>query len=375
MVTPYEEYVAVCEKLNELTPGDAREAHGAVQLRRRGGRERRQGRPGLHRAAGRRRVRPRLPRPHQPDDGADRQEHALQAGLRAVRRRGLPGADGLPLPVGHRRGACADEAFEQIVAQVHAQVGEDNVAAVIIEPIQGEGGFIVPPPGFLKRVADWCTEQRDPLHRRRDPDRLLPHRRLVRLRARGRRPRPHHHGQGHRRRAAAGRRDRPRRRHGLRPRRRPRRHLRRQPGRVRRGARRDRDDGDRGPRGRAARDRERCSWAALQQLAEKFDASATSAAAARCSPSSWSPAATTGRRTPRSPRPSTPGLPRQGVVTLTAGTYGNVLRFLPPLVGLRRPAHRGRSTSSSRRSSRRSDRNARAFPASRELRSHGSERR
>ena len=59
-------------------------------------------------------------------------------------------------PTGEER--CADEAFEQMVAQVHAQVGEDNVAAVIIEPIQGEGGFIVPPRGYLKRVADWCAE-------------------------------------------------------------------------------------------------------------------------------------------------------------------------------------------------------------------------
>jgi 4-aminobutyrate aminotransferase/(S)-3-amino-2-methylpropionate transaminase len=30
---------------------------------------------------------------------------------------------------------------------------------VIIEPIQGEGGFIVPAPGFLARVAQWCSEQ------------------------------------------------------------------------------------------------------------------------------------------------------------------------------------------------------------------------
>ena len=37
-------------------------------------------------------------------------------------------------------------------------VGEANTAAVLIEPIQGEGGFIVPPAGFLKRVSDWCTE-------------------------------------------------------------------------------------------------------------------------------------------------------------------------------------------------------------------------
>jgi 4-aminobutyrate aminotransferase/(S)-3-amino-2-methylpropionate transaminase len=53
---------------------------------------------------------------------------------------------------------CADEAFAEFVELVHAQVGETNTAAVIIEPIQGEGGFIVPAPGFLARVAAWCRE-------------------------------------------------------------------------------------------------------------------------------------------------------------------------------------------------------------------------
>jgi 4-aminobutyrate aminotransferase/(S)-3-amino-2-methylpropionate transaminase len=53
---------------------------------------------------------------------------------------------------------CAEEAFAAFVDFVHTQVGEDNTAAVIIEPIQGEGGFIVPPPGYLGRLADWCTE-------------------------------------------------------------------------------------------------------------------------------------------------------------------------------------------------------------------------
>ena len=33
----------------------------------------------------------------------------------------------------------------------------ENVAAVIIEPIQGEGGFVVPAPGFLPAIADWCA--------------------------------------------------------------------------------------------------------------------------------------------------------------------------------------------------------------------------
>jgi 4-aminobutyrate aminotransferase/(S)-3-amino-2-methylpropionate transaminase len=53
---------------------------------------------------------------------------------------------------------CADEAFAEFTSLVHAQVGESNTAAVIIEPIQGEGGFIVPAPGFLARVAQWCAE-------------------------------------------------------------------------------------------------------------------------------------------------------------------------------------------------------------------------
>ena len=51
MVTPYEGYVEVCEALNRLTPGDHDEALGAVQLRRRGGRERGEDRPRPHQAA------------------------------------------------------------------------------------------------------------------------------------------------------------------------------------------------------------------------------------------------------------------------------------------------------------------------------------
>ena len=40
---------------------------------------------------------------------------------------------------------------------MHKHIGEDNIAAVIMEPIQGEGGFIVPAPGFVKGIADFCT--------------------------------------------------------------------------------------------------------------------------------------------------------------------------------------------------------------------------
>jgi 4-aminobutyrate aminotransferase/(S)-3-amino-2-methylpropionate transaminase len=48
--------------------------------------------------------------------------------------------------------ACADYVEEEI--KVH--VGPQNVACLIVEPVQGEGGFIAPPPGWLERIADMC---------------------------------------------------------------------------------------------------------------------------------------------------------------------------------------------------------------------------
>ena len=54
--------------------------------------------------------------------------------------------------------ACKAEALDVIKSLIHTQVGEQNVAAVIIEPVQGEGGFIVPPDGFLTGLAEFCRE-------------------------------------------------------------------------------------------------------------------------------------------------------------------------------------------------------------------------
>ncbi|SCX32526.1 4-aminobutyrate--2-oxoglutarate transaminase [Mycolicibacterium fluoranthenivorans] len=54
---------------------------------------------------------------------------------------------------------CAAEAFSQFTQLVDSQIGSDAVACVVIEPIQGEGGFIVPAEGFLTKVADFCRDR------------------------------------------------------------------------------------------------------------------------------------------------------------------------------------------------------------------------
>jgi 4-aminobutyrate aminotransferase / (S)-3-amino-2-methylpropionate transaminase / 5-aminovalerate transaminase len=49
-------------------------------------------------------------------------------------------------------------AAKRAISVIDKQVGADNLAAVIIEPIQGEGGFIVPAEGFLAALLAWCRD-------------------------------------------------------------------------------------------------------------------------------------------------------------------------------------------------------------------------
>jgi 4-aminobutyrate aminotransferase / (S)-3-amino-2-methylpropionate transaminase / 5-aminovalerate transaminase len=53
---------------------------------------------------------------------------------------------------------CAEEALAYAKDEIHKHIGEENVAAVILEPIQGECRFIVPAPGFVGGLADFCRE-------------------------------------------------------------------------------------------------------------------------------------------------------------------------------------------------------------------------
>jgi len=53
---------------------------------------------------------------------------------------------------------CAEEALDYITHKIEKEIGAKNVAAIVIEPIQGEGGFIVPPKGFLPGLAKFASE-------------------------------------------------------------------------------------------------------------------------------------------------------------------------------------------------------------------------
>jgi 4-aminobutyrate aminotransferase/(S)-3-amino-2-methylpropionate transaminase len=156
-VTPYESYVQVAEELADVTPGDhekrtalfnsgAEAVENAVKIARV--------------ATGRRSV---IAFDHA-FHGRTNLTMALTAKTTPYKTGGPYAGDifraQMAYPYRWATGAdrCADEAFAAFVSLVSKQVGVENAAAVILEPIQGEGGFIVPAPGFVKRVAAWCRE-------------------------------------------------------------------------------------------------------------------------------------------------------------------------------------------------------------------------
>jgi 4-aminobutyrate aminotransferase/(S)-3-amino-2-methylpropionate transaminase len=53
-------------------------------------------------------------------------------------------------------GLSGVESARAALLTIEKQVGANNLAAIIIEPIQGEGGFIVPAPGFLAELSSWA---------------------------------------------------------------------------------------------------------------------------------------------------------------------------------------------------------------------------
>jgi 4-aminobutyrate aminotransferase/(S)-3-amino-2-methylpropionate transaminase len=158
MVAPYQGYVEVCEELNRLTPGDhdkrsalfnsgAEAVENAVKIARRA-----TGREAVvvfdHAYHGRTNLTMAMTAKNMP--------YKDRFGPFAGEVYRVPMAYPFRWPGGPA--ACQADALDVITGLIHTQVGEDNVAAVVIEPIQGEGGFIVPPDGFLPGLAEYCRQ-------------------------------------------------------------------------------------------------------------------------------------------------------------------------------------------------------------------------
>jgi 4-aminobutyrate aminotransferase/(S)-3-amino-2-methylpropionate transaminase len=53
-------------------------------------------------------------------------------------------------------GTCCGAPLAALERALLTQVAPEQVAAVLVEPVQGEGGFVVPPADFLPALADLC---------------------------------------------------------------------------------------------------------------------------------------------------------------------------------------------------------------------------
>jgi len=54
----------------------------------------------------------------------------------------------------HCGDACADLAIDSM----DKQIGANRIACVLVEPVQGEAGVVIPGDGFLPRLAEYCKE-------------------------------------------------------------------------------------------------------------------------------------------------------------------------------------------------------------------------
>ena len=91
---------------------------------------------------------------HEPRYGADRESMPYKHSFGPF----APEVYRAPLSYPYRDDKLMDGelAARRAIDVIDKQVGPANLAAVIIEPIQGEGGFIVPADGFLPALAEWC---------------------------------------------------------------------------------------------------------------------------------------------------------------------------------------------------------------------------
>ena len=155
---PYLGYIEVCEALNELTPGTFKKK----SLLQNSGAE------AVENAI-------KIARHYTKRQAIVVFEHAYHGRTNltmALTAKNMPYKEGfgpfaneiyrMPMPYAYRwvgdASTMAADALTDVTHKIEKEIGAKNVAAIIIEPIQGEGGFIVPPKGFLPGLSEYATK-------------------------------------------------------------------------------------------------------------------------------------------------------------------------------------------------------------------------
>lgn len=155
MVTPYDEYVDVCELIAQYTPGDHEKRSALFNS----------GAEAVENAV-------KAARVFTGRDAVAVVDHAYHGRTNltmAMTAKSMPYKSGFgpfageiyraPMSYPYREAAelSGAEAAARTIDVLEKQVGAGNLAALVIEPIMGEGGFIVPAPGFLSALSEWTT--------------------------------------------------------------------------------------------------------------------------------------------------------------------------------------------------------------------------
>ncbi|WP_022900172.1 4-aminobutyrate--2-oxoglutarate transaminase [Humibacter albus] len=153
-ISPYDSYVEVAEALNRLTPGDFVKRSALFNS----------GAEAVENAV-------KIARHYTKKQGVVVFDHAYHGRTNltmALTAKSLPYKSGfgpfapevyrVPLSYPYRDELSGADAASRAIAQIEAQVRAENLAAILIEPIQGEGGFIVPAEGFLPALQRWAND-------------------------------------------------------------------------------------------------------------------------------------------------------------------------------------------------------------------------
>jgi len=157
-VAPYMGYIEVCEKLNAMSPGTHHKKSVLVNS----------GAEAVENAI-------KIARHYTKRQAIVVFEHSYHGRTNltmALTAKNMPYKDGfgpfapeiyrVPMPYSFHwigdQATITQDAIEMITHKIEKEIGAHNVAAILIEPIQGEGGFIVPPKGFLPALAKYSTD-------------------------------------------------------------------------------------------------------------------------------------------------------------------------------------------------------------------------